>query len=51
MTKTASSLAKSEKANQGCMIRLNDVNTSAGRAALKIEIARLRSEIYAVMVT
>ena len=51
MKKTASSLAKSEKTNQGCMIKLNDVNSSAGRAALKIEIARLRSEIDAVMET
>ena len=51
MKKTASSLAKSEKANQGCMIKLNDVNSSARRAALKIEIARLRLEIDAVLET
>ena len=45
MKTIASSLEKSEKANQGCMIKLNEVNSSAERAALKTEIARLKSEI------
>ena len=45
-------LAKSEKASQGCMIKLNNViNSSAEWAALKTEIACLRSEIDAVMET
>ena len=51
MRTIASSLAKSENTNQGCMIQLNDVNSSAERAALKTEIARLRSDIDAVMET
>ena len=45
MKTIASTLEKSEKANQGCMIKLNEVNSSAERAALKTEIARLRFEI------
>ena len=45
MKTIASSLEKSEKANQGCMIKLNEVNSSAERAALKTEIVHLRSEI------
>ena len=47
MKTIASSLEKSEKANQCCdiVIKLNEVNSSAERAALKTEIARLRSEI------
>ena len=46
MKTIASTLEKSEKSNQGCTIKLNEVNSSVERAALKTEIARLRLEIY-----
>ena len=45
MKTIASTLEKSEKSNQGCIIKLNEVNSSAERAALKTETARLRLEI------
>ena len=45
MKTIASTLEKSGKTNQSCMINLNEVNSSAERVALKIEIARLRLEI------
>ena len=45
MKTIASTLEKSEKPNQGSMIKLNEVNSSAKRAALKTEIVRLRLEI------
>ena len=45
MKTIASTLEKSGKTNQSCMIKLNEVNSSAERVALKIEIARLRLKI------
>ena len=45
MKTIASTLKKSGKINQSCMIKLNEVNSSAGRVALKTEIVRLRLEI------
>ena len=45
MKEIASSLEKSEKANQGYMIKLNEVNSYTERVALKTETVRRRLEI------
>lgn len=45
MKEIASSLEKSEKADQGYMIKLNEVNSYAERVALKTETVRRRLEI------
>ena len=45
MKESASSLEKSEKADQGYMIKLNEVNSYAERVALKTETVRRRLEI------
>ena len=45
MKEIASSLENSEKANQGYMIKLNEVNSYTERVALKTETVRRRLEI------